>query len=214
MAFLPTGLVKLLGRPFTTLGLETPVGFFFEAMFRTGPWWVFLGGVQVAAALLLLIPRTAFVGALLFLPAACSIVLITWGVGFGATTGIAFGMLLSVAWLLVWDSERLTRIVRVALGLADEAYSGARAPALLSDSTPLERAGWWVGGISGMAFWLATRSLFPAALGITLAPAGVVVGALLVVVGAWRGRSSWRGRSGEDQRWHPAPASATGRDAR
>ena len=62
MAFFPTGLVKATGQRFTLLPIENPVGFFFEAMYQTGPYWYFIGMVQVAAAVLLLIPATATLG--------------------------------------------------------------------------------------------------------------------------------------------------------
>ena len=56
MAFLPTGAVKATGQRFTTLPVEDPIGFFFEAMYRTGPFWNFVGAVQVLSAVLLLVP--------------------------------------------------------------------------------------------------------------------------------------------------------------
>ena len=35
LAFIPSGLKKLLGEPFTILGIDTPVGFFFEALYQS-----------------------------------------------------------------------------------------------------------------------------------------------------------------------------------
>ena len=99
MAFFPTGLVKLTGQRFTLLGVDTPVGFFFEAMYQTGPYWRFIGLAQITASVLLLIPRTATLGALLFLPIGTSIFLITWGVGFQGTVWVTSGMLLAVVYL-------------------------------------------------------------------------------------------------------------------
>jgi uncharacterized membrane protein YphA (DoxX/SURF4 family) len=68
LGFLPSGLKKLLGEKFTILGLDSPVGFFFEALYRTGFYWNFLGLTQLVAGVLLLIPRTSFFGALLYFP--------------------------------------------------------------------------------------------------------------------------------------------------
>ena len=34
LAFLPSGLTKVLGNRFTVLGIDDPVGFFFEALYR------------------------------------------------------------------------------------------------------------------------------------------------------------------------------------
>ena len=59
LAFLPSGWTKLAGHRFTQIGIEHPIGFFFEALYRTGPYYRFIGAGQVIAALLLLVPRTA-----------------------------------------------------------------------------------------------------------------------------------------------------------
>ena len=46
LGFLPSGLKKLIGERFTLLGLDSPVGFFFEALYRTGYYWNYLGFMQ------------------------------------------------------------------------------------------------------------------------------------------------------------------------
>ena len=51
LAFLPSGLKKVLGERFTLLGVDTPVGFFFEALYQTGFYWNFLGLMQLIAGL-------------------------------------------------------------------------------------------------------------------------------------------------------------------
>lgn len=187
MAFLPTGLVKLLGQRFTLLPVENPIGFFFEAMYRTGPWWHFVGAVQVAAALLLLVPATALLGALLFLPVAVSILLITAGVGFGNTVFVAAGMVLSVGWLLLWDADRLLSATRPLLRRG----GGGEAP-LLDGAHPVEIAGWTVGGVAGMGLWLSTRGFVPSEwlAGLLVAGAG---GGVMVAAGWLLGRRSRAG---------------------
>lgn len=83
LAFIPTGMVKLLGQRFTLMGPDTPVGYFFEAMYQTGFYWNFLGLSQVLAGVLLLIPWTATLGAVV-LPLlvgggiAASMVIVSW----------------------------------------------------------------------------------------------------------------------------------------
>jgi len=57
IGFIPSGITKSLGNRFTILGTDDPVGFFFEALYRTGFYWRFLGICQLAAAVLLLIPK-------------------------------------------------------------------------------------------------------------------------------------------------------------
>ena len=81
-AFIPTGLTKLLGNRFTLLPVDNPVGYFFEAMYQSGLYWNFIGLGQFAAAVLLLIPATQTLGAVMFFPVILNITVVTWSVGF------------------------------------------------------------------------------------------------------------------------------------
>ena len=175
MAFIPTGLVKATGQRFTLLPVEHPVGFFFEAMYRTGPYWVFIGGVQVAAGVMLLVPSTAALGALLFLPVGVSIFLITWGVGFQGTVYVTAGMLLAVIYLVCWDGDRMWRAAAQLLGSAEH-------PPLLEGAPLVERIGWGLGGAVGLALFLTTRNFVPRAWLVELLWTGGAA-ALLVVAG-------------------------------
>ncbi len=112
LGFIPSGITKVLGERFTILGLDNPVGFFFEAMYRTGFYWRFLGLCQLAAALLLLIPRTATLGALVYFPLILNIFVITVSLGFRGTPFITGLMLLANIYLLCWDYDKLKRIVK------------------------------------------------------------------------------------------------------
>jgi uncharacterized membrane protein YphA (DoxX/SURF4 family) len=111
IGFTPSGLVKLLGHRFTLLGLDNPVGFFFEAMYRTGFYWNFLGLAQLTAALLLLIPRTSTLGAVIYFPIILNIFLITVSMHFQGTWVITGLMLLANLYLLCWDYPRLKGIL-------------------------------------------------------------------------------------------------------
>lgn len=77
MAFIPTGLVKLMGQRFTTISPQAPIGAFFEAMYQTGEYWQFLGATQIVAGVMLLVPRTATLGAVVFFPLVLNICVIT-----------------------------------------------------------------------------------------------------------------------------------------
>mgnify|MGYP001006551191 CR=1 FL=1 len=110
IAFIAPGLTKVLGNRFTVLGLDTPVGFFFEAMYRTGFYWRFLGLAQIVASLLLLIPRTASFGAVAFFPIILNIFVITVSLKFTGTWVITGLMLLANLYLLCWDYDRLKRV--------------------------------------------------------------------------------------------------------
>ena len=111
LAFLPSGLKKVLGQRFTYLSIENPVGFFFEALFRTGFYWNFLGLMQLLAGILLLIPRTSFFGALLYLPIVTNIFIIVSAMEFKGTPIIAGLMLLANIYLLLWDWHKLKRMI-------------------------------------------------------------------------------------------------------
>lgn len=105
-AFIPSGLIKLYGKPFTLLPKTDPIGYFFDAMYNTGIYWNFLGLCQLFAAFLLMTQKYANIGAGLFLGIIVNIVLITYGIGFGNTTIIAFLMLLADIGLLLWDYQK------------------------------------------------------------------------------------------------------------
>ena len=100
----------MLGNRFALLSVDTPIGFFFEALYRTGFYWKFLGLCRFAAAMLLLIPRTATVGALVYFPLILNIFVITVSLGFSGTPFITGLMLLANIYLLCWDYDKLKRL--------------------------------------------------------------------------------------------------------
>jgi uncharacterized membrane protein YphA (DoxX/SURF4 family) len=112
IGFIPSGITKLLGNRFTILGTDDPVGFFFEALYRTGFYWRFLGICQLAAALLLLIPKTATLGALVYFPLILNIFVITVSMHFTGTPIITGMMLLASIYLLCWDYDKLKQLLR------------------------------------------------------------------------------------------------------
>ena len=113
LAFLPSGLKKLLGERFTILGIDTPVGFFFEALYQTGFYWNFIGFMQLLAGLLLLIPKTSFLGALIYFPIIINILVIVISMNFTGTPYIAGLMLIGNIYLLLWDYKKVKRIVSI-----------------------------------------------------------------------------------------------------
>ena len=149
--FLPTGMVKLQGKRFTTMSVETPVGAFFEAMYQTGLYWQFLGAGQMLAAVLLLIPRTAHLGALLFLPIMTNIFVVTVSMAFRGTPLITAMMLLAVIYLCAWDYHRIRPL------LTEQPWSEAPVPRLRLDW--LERVGFVAFATALLAFFGATRDL-------------------------------------------------------
>lgn len=114
VAFLPSGLTKLLGNRFTLLPTSTPIGYFFEALYRTGFYWRFLGGAQLLAAALILIPRTSALGALVYLPIVANIFIITISMHFRGTPFVTGLMLLGAIHLVLWDAERIAPVLAPA----------------------------------------------------------------------------------------------------
>ena len=110
VAFLPSGLTKVLGNRFTKLGIDNPVGFFFEALYQSGFYWRFLGICQLTVAVLLLIPRTTTLGALMFFPLILNIFVITVSLHFQGTPFITGLMLLANIYLLCWDYDKLKHL--------------------------------------------------------------------------------------------------------
>ena len=182
--FIPTGMVKLLGRRFTTMPDTTPIGAFFESMYQTGLFWNFIGAVQVAAGVLLLAPRHAHLGALLFLPIIVSINVINVALDFGLTTALTALMLLAALYLCCWDYDRFrglftTRPFEVR----------RRIPTLEFDRW--ERVGFTVFAIALLAFFGWTRDLVPSLVATLAVPIGWAAGGstlLRFCVVVWRRR--------------------------
>ena len=112
IGFIPSGLEKVIGGRFTLLGPETPIGYFFDALYQSGVYWNFIGICQVTAAVLLLIPRTATLGALIYLPIIFNIFVITISLDFRGTPVITGLMLLATLYLLFWDYDKLKHLLK------------------------------------------------------------------------------------------------------
>lgn len=111
VGFIPPSIPKILHRPFTILPDSDPVGHYFGALYATGFYYEFIGWGQITAALLLLFPRTAHVGALMFLPIIANIAVLTMSVGFKGTWILTILMSLAALWLTAWEYDRLKPIL-------------------------------------------------------------------------------------------------------
>ena len=107
VAFIPPSIPKILHRPFTVLPDSDPVGHYFAALYQTGFYYDFLGWAQLTAALLLLFPRTAHLGAMMFLPIIANVAVLTTSVGFKGTWILTIMMCLAALWLVAWEFDRL-----------------------------------------------------------------------------------------------------------
>jgi len=111
VGFTPPSIKKILNEPFTILPDSHPVGHYFNALYQTGFYYQFLGWAQLLAAVLLLFPRTAHLGALMFLPIIANIAVLTTSVGFQGTWIITILMTLAATYLVAWDYDRLKPIL-------------------------------------------------------------------------------------------------------
>lgn len=183
--FIPTGLVKLLGRRFTTIPVDEPIGAFFEAMYQTGMFWNFLGATQVVAGALLLVPRFAHLGAVCFLPIIVSINVINIALGFGLTTAITFLMALAALYLLLWDYHRLRSILTTR-----PLERLTEVPNFRLDRW--ETIGFTVFAAALLAVFLSTRGFGSVQATNLIIPLGAAAGLFTLLRFCW---IVWRGRS-------------------
>ena len=111
IGFVPPSIKKIMGEPFTSLPDTSPVGHYFNALYQTGFYYQFIGWAQLIAAILLLFPRTAHIGALMFFPIILNIAVLTTSVGFQGTWLITIFMSLAALYLVCWDFDRLKPIL-------------------------------------------------------------------------------------------------------
>jgi hypothetical protein len=159
VGFVPPALVKVQGERFTTMGIDTPVGFFFEAMYRTGAYWQFIGWAQVIAGLLLLVPATATLGAVLCFPIVLNIFVVTVALQFTGTPAVTGLMLLAVTYLLCWDYHRWKALLPGFSAPVEVPEPRRHGPRTAGER--LERGAYVVGTVAGMAVFGATRGYLP-----------------------------------------------------
>ncbi|KXK05690.1 MAG: hypothetical protein UZ17_ACD001000577 [Acidobacteria bacterium OLB17] len=111
VGFIPPSIPKILHKPFTVLPDSNPVGHYFNALLGTGYYYEFIGWSQLIAAILLLIPRTSHIGALLFFPIILNIAVLTNSVGFAGTWLITIFMALAGLYMVAWEYDRLKPII-------------------------------------------------------------------------------------------------------
>jgi hypothetical protein len=109
-AYLPAGLKKVLGEPFTDPHNTGPFHDFLHAFHATGGFYRFVGVVQLTIAVLLLTQRFAAAGAVLALPVTAAILVFCWSTGVVPTATVVTLMLAGVIALVVWDLDRWTRL--------------------------------------------------------------------------------------------------------
>jgi hypothetical protein len=106
-AFLPAALKKVMAQPFTDPANTGAFHEFLHAFHATGPFYQFVGVMQLVAALLLSTQYFALAGAFIALPILTAICVFVWStIGLTPTAVVASLMLFGVLGLLVWDVDR------------------------------------------------------------------------------------------------------------
>ncbi|MFD2718061.1 DoxX family protein [Hymenobacter monticola] len=105
--FLPSGFVKIMGERFTSLSDNQPMGHYLEALSHTGYYYTYIGIAQMTAAVLLLIPGTAVLGAVLYFPIILNICILSLAVRFEGSLLTSPLMVVANVFLLCWYYDRL-----------------------------------------------------------------------------------------------------------
>lgn len=110
--FISAGMVKIMGERFAS-GLSSihPMGAYLEALHHTGYYYTFIGIAQVVAAILLLIPRTVTLGAILYFPIIVNIWILSFAVRFEGSFVSSPLMVLANLYILVWNYDKLKYIL-------------------------------------------------------------------------------------------------------
>ena len=111
-AFIVAGMVKIIGERFASgLSIKHPMGAYLEALHHTGYYYTFIGIAQVTAAILLIIPRTVTLGALLYFPIIINIWLLSFAVRFEGSFVTSPLMVFANLYILIWNYDRLKYIL-------------------------------------------------------------------------------------------------------
>jgi hypothetical protein len=181
MGFIPTGMVKLFGLPFSNLGSSSPIGVFFDMLLSTGVYWQFLGGMQVLAGILVMFNRTLALGSILFTGIMLNILFITIGVGFGNTAYLAFMMVLGCLWLCFWEWGKLRVLFFDPVPvISQKEDSGLKSVEL----TASEKIVYGIGYSCGLLFFGMTRGLkLPLGTEIFIVGIGLVCLIVAIILG-------------------------------
>lgn len=112
LGFIVAGWVKIIDERFASgLAIKHPMGAYLEALYHTGFYYPFIGVAQITAAILLLIPRTALLGALIYFPIILNIFVLSWAVRFEGSLVTSTLMVLANLYILLYNYDRLKFIL-------------------------------------------------------------------------------------------------------
>ncbi len=112
ITFILSGIRKFPGIKFTTLPIDNPVGFYFEAMHSTGFYWNFIGYFQILIGLLIFFNRFVVLSSLLMMPVTINIFLVSIALKMTGTPIITSAMLCGNLLLLTWHLKNYTGLFK------------------------------------------------------------------------------------------------------
>jgi uncharacterized membrane protein YphA (DoxX/SURF4 family) len=114
VGFIPAGITKITGERFASgLSILHPMGSYLEALHHTGYYYTSIGIAQVVAGVLLLIPRTVTLGAIIYFPIILNICILSFAVRFDGSLLTSPLMVLSNLFLLFWNYDRIKFILPI-----------------------------------------------------------------------------------------------------
>ena len=115
-AFLPAGLKKILGQPFTDPSYQGRFHEFLHAFHATGFFYKFVGGVQLVAAILLITNTWPLLGGLILFPVVSAILVFCWSTGVYPTATVVTLIFCGLLFLLAWETNVWAHLVpRIAV---------------------------------------------------------------------------------------------------
>ena len=145
-AFVPSGLKKVLGEPFTDPHLRGPFHEFLHAFHATGAFYQFVGVMQLVTATLLITQRFATIGALFATPILTTIMALCWSTKVYPTATVVTLMWLGTIGLVVWDWPKWCAIFD--RDEEREARAGLH-------EVPIDRRLWQACGVGVLSLYLA-----------------------------------------------------------
>lgn len=101
-SILPSAWIKIRGEHFPNVPLDSPMGKYLEALFETGFYYLFIGGIQILACILLLLPRTSVIGLIIYLPIVVNIWVLSIVLDFNSVAWLSSFLFLGSVYLLIW----------------------------------------------------------------------------------------------------------------
>ncbi len=175
IGFIPPSIPKILHKPFTVLPTTNPVGAYFNALYNTGFYYEFIGWSQIIAAVLLIYPRTAHIGALMFLPIIVNIAVLTTSVGFVGTWFITILMSFAALWLTAWEYDRFKPLIFRTRSQRTRSLplQWVLIPLAFAAGGALMAAAWWMIRLGNFSNYLN--------IGIGLSIAGLIFGLIVAL---------------------------------